>query len=153
MSLTWLSAAASSAVGPAAYLTIRLPVQAASAAVSGLPSDHLPPGFRWNVQVSPSAECDQLVAQSPSSFGPGPYCTSCGYSITNALYDWLTQRHERVQGVDVVDRPHAQDAALDDLPTARAARAAGAAPPPPQPAAVATAAASIVTTISLRAFI
>ena len=41
-------------------------------------SDHLPPGFRWNVQVSPSGECDQLVAQSPSSVGPGPYCTSCG---------------------------------------------------------------------------
>ena len=76
--VTWVSAAAVSAVGPAAYFTIRLPVHAASAAVSGFPSDHLRRRFRWNVQVSPSALCDQLVAQSPSSFSPGPYWTSCG---------------------------------------------------------------------------
>src|ERR1700693_4128979 len=83
-----VSGAAVSDVAPAAYLTIRLPVQAASAAVSGLPSDHLPPALRWNVHVSPSDECDQLVAQSPSSFSLGPYCTTWGYSMTKALYDW-----------------------------------------------------------------
>ena len=87
MLVTCESAAATAAVGPLAYLTTRLPVQAASAAVSGLPSDHLPPGLRWNVQVSPLGACVQLVAQSPSSFSPGPYCTSWGYSITKALYD------------------------------------------------------------------
>src|SRR5450432_10160 len=87
MLVTCVSAAATAAVGPFAYLTIRLPVQAASAAVSGFPSDHFPPGLTWNVQVSPSDDCVQLVAQSPSSFSLGPYCTSWGYSITKALYD------------------------------------------------------------------
>ena len=61
-------------------------VQTASAAVSGLPSDHLPPLRSLNVQVMPSGVCDQLVAQSPCSLRPGPYCTSCGKSMTNALY-------------------------------------------------------------------
>src|SRR5690348_1915506 len=64
MLFTCVSAAATAAVGPAWYLTIVLPVQAASSAVSGLPSDHLPPGFRWNVQVRSSDDLVQLVAQS-----------------------------------------------------------------------------------------
>ncbi len=85
MLLTWVRAAATAAVGPAAYFTMVLPVQAASSAVSGLPSDHFPPGFRWNVHVRPSGVFVQLVAQSPSSFSPGPYWTSCGYCMTKAL--------------------------------------------------------------------
>jgi hypothetical protein len=80
-----VSAAARYAAGPAAYLTMVLPVHAASAAVSGLPSDHFPPVFRWKVQVLPSEDCVQLVAHSPSIFSPGPYWTSCGYSMTKAL--------------------------------------------------------------------
>ena len=85
MLFTWVSAAATAAVGPAWYFMIVFPVHAASSAVSGLPSDHLPPGFRWNVHVRPSGDLVQLVAQSPSSFSPGPYWTSCGYSMTKAL--------------------------------------------------------------------
>ena len=45
------------------YLTSVLIVQAASAAVSGLPSDHFAPGCVLNVQVLPSCEVSQLSAQ------------------------------------------------------------------------------------------
>ena len=64
MLFTCVSAAATAAVGPAWYFTIVFPVQAASSAVSGFPSDHLPPGFRWNVHVRSSDDFVQLVAQS-----------------------------------------------------------------------------------------
>ena len=56
---------ASEAVGPLANLRIVLPVQAASSAVSGFPSDHLP-GLTVNVQVRPSLDVFQDVAQSPT---------------------------------------------------------------------------------------
>ena len=46
---------ASEAAAPFLNLRMVLPVQAASSAVSGLPSDHLP-GLTLNVQVSPSFE-------------------------------------------------------------------------------------------------
>jgi hypothetical protein len=45
-------------------LDVVLIVQAASAAVSGFPSDHFAFGARWNVQVRPSGEVCQLVANS-----------------------------------------------------------------------------------------
>ena len=54
------------AVGPFAYLTVVLIVQAASSAVMGVPSDQLVPGARWNVQSRPSGEVSQEVAQSPT---------------------------------------------------------------------------------------
>ena len=76
--VTWVSAAASTADPPLAYFTIVFPVQAASSAVNGVPSVHLPPGFRWNVQVFPSVDVSQLVAQSPMIVRSGPYWTSCG---------------------------------------------------------------------------
>ncbi len=78
---TWVSAAAATAVGPFAYLIVVLIVQAASSAVSGVSSDHVPPGFRWKVQSLPSADVSQDSAQSPSitsPSAPGAYCTSCG---------------------------------------------------------------------------
>ena len=76
--LTCVSAGATAAVALFWYLMMVFAVHTASSAVSGLPSDHLAFGFRWNVQVSPSELCDQEVAQSPSSLVPGPYWTSCG---------------------------------------------------------------------------
>ena len=60
-----------------AYLRIRLPVQAPSSAVSGLPSDHLP-GLSLNVQVRPSLDVVQLLAQSPSNLNFVLYWTSVG---------------------------------------------------------------------------
>src|SRR6185503_1466069 len=60
--LTPSSDDASSAVGPLAYLSTVLPVHATSSAVSGLPSDHLPPGCRWNVHTRPFAECSHFSA-------------------------------------------------------------------------------------------
>ena len=68
---------ASTEAGPLAYLMIVLPVQAASSAVRGLPSDHLP-GLRWKVQVLPSLETSQVFAQSPIILNLVSYCTSVG---------------------------------------------------------------------------
>ena len=45
---------------------IVLIVHAASAAISGLPSDHFAFGLVWKVQVRPSGEVVQLVAKSGS---------------------------------------------------------------------------------------
>ena len=64
------SAGAATAVGPAAYSMMVLIVQAASLAVSGVPSDHVPPGLRLNVQSLPSGEVSQDEAQSPSMTRP-----------------------------------------------------------------------------------
>ena len=89
-SFTPSSTYAPSEVAPDLYLRMVLIVQAASLEVSGTPSDHLPPPIRWNVQTRPSALCVQLFAQSPWSFRPGPYCTSWGYSMQNALYAWAS---------------------------------------------------------------
>src|SRR5918999_6116464 len=72
-SLMFDRAADRAAVGPARYLRMVFPVHAASAAVRGLPSDHLPPGLRLKVHVRPSGVCDQSSAQSPSILIPGPY--------------------------------------------------------------------------------
>ena len=68
---------ASSEVVVLAYLRIRLPVQAPSSAVSGLPSDHLP-GLSLNVQVRPSLDVVQLFAQSPANLNFVSYWTSVG---------------------------------------------------------------------------
>src|SRR5215208_6186695 len=85
---TWFSADAATAVGPLANFTVVLIVQAASSAVSGLPSDHLPPGRTLKVHVLPSGVCDQDSAQSPSNvYFPFSYLywTSCGKIMMNAL--------------------------------------------------------------------
>src|SRR5262245_21481864 len=80
--LTCASAAAATPVGPLAYLTVVLTVHAASSAVSGSPSDQVPPGFRWNVQSSPSDDVSHDSAQSPSISSwlsaPTLYWTSWG---------------------------------------------------------------------------
>ena len=76
--VTWASTPAELAVGPLTYLRIELIVHAASAAVSGRPSDHLARGRVWKVQVSPSAECCQLVAKSGTMFRLALYWTSSG---------------------------------------------------------------------------
>ena len=68
-------------VAPDRYLSVVWIVHTASAAVSGTLSDHLPPPRRWNVHTRPFRLCVQLLAQSPTSFSPGPYCTSCGNTI------------------------------------------------------------------------
>ena len=55
------------AVGPLWYFKIVVKVQAASAAVSGLPSDHFAPLTVWNVQTLPPSVTVQLVAKSGTS--------------------------------------------------------------------------------------
>ena len=62
--VTCASAPAAVAVGPFTYFSSMLMVQAASAAVSGFPSDHLAFGRVWKVQVRPSGDSVQLVAKS-----------------------------------------------------------------------------------------
>ena len=62
----------------AAYLTSRLHVQAASALVSGFPSDHLPFVCTLNVQVRPSLDVDHEVAQSGTILYDVSYWTSVG---------------------------------------------------------------------------
>src|SRR5579862_4071660 len=75
---------ASSAVGPFWNFTIVLSVQAASAVVSGLPSDHLAPALVWNVQVRPSEDSCQLVAKSGSIWSLRRlYWTRYGYMASN----------------------------------------------------------------------
>src|ERR1022692_1949890 len=64
--------------GPFLYFMTSLMVQATSAAVSGLPSDHFAFGTVWKVQVRPSAEADQLRAKSASIPSLELYWTSCG---------------------------------------------------------------------------
>ena len=63
------------AVGPFWNLMFVLRVQATSAAVSGLPSDHLAFGRVWNVQVFPSGLSCQLVAKSGTNWSLGLYWT------------------------------------------------------------------------------
>src|SRR3954462_6679144 len=70
-----------------ANLMIRLPVQAPSSAVSGLPSDHFPPGFRWNVHVRPSFDVVQSLAQSPWTLNCVLYYTSVGYMFVKTMYE------------------------------------------------------------------
>ena len=65
-------------MAPFWYLKMVFTHHTASSAVSGTPSLHLPPGLRWNVQVRPSFDSSQLVAQSGAILRPGPYWTSCG---------------------------------------------------------------------------
>src|SRR3954454_11623217 len=77
---------ASTPVAPSAYLMIVLPVQAASSAVRGWPSDHLP-GLTLNVHTRPSGEVSQLLAQSPSILKSSSYCTSTGYVLVKVTYD------------------------------------------------------------------
>ena len=82
--LTCATAAAATAVGPFAYLTMVLIVQAASSAVIGLPSDHLVSGFSLNVQSLPSAEMRPGVRPVADEHELVrvvlrlPYCTSWG---------------------------------------------------------------------------
>ena len=111
-------------------------VQAASSAVRGWPSDHLP-GFTLNVQVSPSAEvCQPLSAQSPSILKFASYCTSTGYVLVNATYDaalnatnGFMESYPSV--VPIVSRPpFLTDAPLSPVP----ADPDGDDEPPPQPA-------------------
>src|SRR3954465_12791411 len=64
--LTCASAGAMTAVGPLAYLTVVLIVQATSSAVIGCPSDHFVPDLRWNVQSFPSLDVSQESARSPT---------------------------------------------------------------------------------------
>src|SRR3954452_9631303 len=59
------------------YLTSVLIVQAASSAVSGLPSDHFEPETVWNVHVRPSFEVSHFVAKS------GANCRSLSYWTRN----------------------------------------------------------------------
>ena len=66
------------AVAPSANFKMVLKVQAASAAVSGLPSDHFAFGWVWKVQVRPSGETCQLRAKSGTIFSAGVYWTSSG---------------------------------------------------------------------------
>jgi hypothetical protein len=66
------------AVGPSANFKMVLNVQATSAAVSGLPSDHLAFGWVWNVQVRPSALCCQPRAKSDTNCSFGLYWTRYG---------------------------------------------------------------------------
>ncbi len=68
---------ASDAAGPFANFRIVLPVQAASSAVRGLPSDHLP-GLSVKVQVRPSFDVFHDLAQSPMILKCVSYCTSVG---------------------------------------------------------------------------
>src|SRR5260221_9770231 len=65
--------------GPFLYFMTSLMVQATSAAVSGFPSDQWVCGTVWNVQVRPSAEVDQLRAESGAMPRVGVDCTSCRY--------------------------------------------------------------------------
>src|SRR5262245_39216651 len=62
---TWLVALASTAVAPAAYLTVVLMVHAASSAVIARPSDHFVLGRSLYVHVFPSFDAFQDFAQSP----------------------------------------------------------------------------------------
>jgi hypothetical protein len=62
----------------AAYVISRLHVQAASAAVSGFPSDHLPFVRTLNVQVFPSLDLVHEVAQSGTNVYEVSYWTSVG---------------------------------------------------------------------------
>src|SRR2546423_7780190 len=65
-------------------------VQAASAAVSGCPSDHLAPERVWNVQVFPSFETPHLVAKSGANFSCLSYWTRNGYTYMKVVYaSWL----------------------------------------------------------------
>src|SRR5512142_3012984 len=66
------------AVGPLANFRMVLNVQAASAAVSGFPSDHLAFGWVWNVQVRPSALSCQLRAKSGTNWSFWLYWTRYG---------------------------------------------------------------------------
>ena len=66
------------AVGPFWNLRMVLYVQAASAAVSGLPSDHLAPAWVWNVQTRPPSLCCQLRAKSGTNCRLLLYCTRYG---------------------------------------------------------------------------
>src|ERR1022692_531213 len=74
----WASTPAELAVGPFSYFRLSLIVQAASDAVSGLPSDHFAFGTVWNVQVSPFFDWVQLVAKSGAICSAALYWTSCG---------------------------------------------------------------------------
>ena len=66
------------AVAPFANFRMVLKVQAASAAVSGLPSDHFAFGWVVKVQVRPSGEVVQLRAKFSTIFSAGVYWTSVG---------------------------------------------------------------------------
>jgi len=63
---------------------MRLNVYAASLAVSGCPSDHLP-GLSLNVHVRPSFDVVQLFAQSPSNLNLALYSTSVGYVFVKTM--------------------------------------------------------------------
>jgi len=60
----WATRPAAFAAVPFWKVTSVLIVNAASAAVSGFPSDHFAPGRVWNVHVFPSAEVSHFVAKS-----------------------------------------------------------------------------------------
>jgi len=64
--------------GPFLYFMTSLMVQATSAAVSGLPSDHRARLTVWKVQVRPPSDADQLRAKSGAMPSLASYCTSCG---------------------------------------------------------------------------
>ena len=70
--------AAEFAVAAFWYFRIVLKVQAASCAVSGLPSDHLAFGTVWKVQTLPPSDICQLVAKSGTIASLGLYWTSEG---------------------------------------------------------------------------
>src|SRR5262249_60181799 len=74
----WAVVPAELADGPLWNFRMVLNVQAASAAVSGFPSDHLAPGCVWNVQVRPSALSVQLRAKSGANCSFGLYWTRYG---------------------------------------------------------------------------
>ena len=66
------------AVAPSANFKMVLKVQAASAAVSGLPSTTSRSAAVEKVQVRPSGEVFQLRAKSGTTFSAGVYWTSSG---------------------------------------------------------------------------
>ena len=65
-------------MAPLANFMMVLNVQAASCAVSGLPSDHFAFGWVVKVQVRPSGEVFQLRAKFSTIFSDGVYWTSVG---------------------------------------------------------------------------
>ena len=77
----------------AVFCSARLTVNATSFAVNGVPSCHLTPGWRWNVQVRPSGLTSQVSARSGTGFHEEPSSvhsrSSSLLNISWKLTPWL----------------------------------------------------------------
>ena len=75
------------------FRSARLTVNATSLAVNGVPSCHLTPGWRWNVQVRPSGLTSHVSARSATGFhGSRPRSHSRSSSLSNISWKatpWL----------------------------------------------------------------